>query len=132
MDWAKLEEQRRFSPEKMVKTGLFETGRFFCDLYCFEPGQIQKPHSHSDSDGKRNPFRMAGKNWSWQSFQETVSTGKLGLGPNVDGLLFVTASHWSCVHSYFAIRNSGTVTVCTGCSSGSPALLPISNMPLGM
>ncbi|MCZ6480087.1 MAG: cupin domain-containing protein [candidate division NC10 bacterium] len=50
MDWAKLEEQRRFSPEKMVKTGLFETGRFFCDLYCFEPGQIQKPHSHSDSD----------------------------------------------------------------------------------
>lgn len=50
MDWAKLEEQRRFSSEKMVKTCLFETGRFFCDLYCFEPGQIQKPHSHSNSD----------------------------------------------------------------------------------
>lgn len=50
MDWVRLEEQRRFSAEKMVKTGLFETGRFFCDMYCFEPGQVQKPHSHSNSD----------------------------------------------------------------------------------
>ncbi|MFQ5801976.1 MAG: cupin domain-containing protein [Candidatus Methylomirabilales bacterium] len=50
MDWVRLEERRRFTPEKMVKAGLFETGRFFCDLYCFEPGQIQRPHSHSDSD----------------------------------------------------------------------------------
>lgn len=50
MEWVKLEERRRFSPEKMVKAGLFETGRFFCDLYCFEPGQAQKPHTHSDSD----------------------------------------------------------------------------------
>lgn len=50
MEWVKLEERRRFSPEKMVKAGLFETGRFFCDLCCFEPGQAQKPHTHSDSD----------------------------------------------------------------------------------
>lgn len=50
MEWVKLEECRRFSPEKMVKAGLFETGRFFCDLYCFEPGQAQKPHTHSDAD----------------------------------------------------------------------------------
>ncbi|MFQ5988633.1 MAG: cupin domain-containing protein [Candidatus Methylomirabilales bacterium] len=50
MDWVKLEERQRFSPEKMVKAGLFETGRFFCDLYCLEPGQLQKPHSHLNSD----------------------------------------------------------------------------------
>ncbi|MEE8503347.1 MAG: cupin domain-containing protein [candidate division NC10 bacterium] len=50
MEWVRLEQSRRFSAEKMVKAGLFETGRFFCDLYCFEPGQAQKPHTHSDSD----------------------------------------------------------------------------------
>ncbi len=50
MKWVDLQEQRRFSPEKMVKVGLFETERFFCDLYCFEPGQAQKPHTHAGSD----------------------------------------------------------------------------------
>ena len=41
---------RAFSPEKMRKVNLFETERFFCDIYCFEPGQEQKPHSHDGSD----------------------------------------------------------------------------------
>jgi quercetin dioxygenase-like cupin family protein len=50
MRWVKLEDMQRFSPEKMVKASLLETDRFFLDLYCFEPGQAQKPHSHTDSD----------------------------------------------------------------------------------
>ncbi|MCI0483155.1 MAG: cupin domain-containing protein [candidate division NC10 bacterium] len=50
MRWVKLEDIQRFSPERMVKAPLFETDRFFADLYCFEPGQAQKPHSHLDSD----------------------------------------------------------------------------------
>lgn len=41
---------RRFAPEKMQKIGLFETPRMFCDLYCLEPGQSQKAHSHGDAD----------------------------------------------------------------------------------
>ena len=41
---------RRFAPEKMQKVGLFETPRLFCDLYCLEPGQTQKAHSHGDAD----------------------------------------------------------------------------------
>lgn len=41
---------KKFSPEKMQKVNLFETGRFFCDVYCFEPGQTQKTHSHEGSD----------------------------------------------------------------------------------
>ncbi len=45
-----LEELRRFSPDKMDKVGLFETDRFYCDLYCLEVGQAQKPHSHFGSD----------------------------------------------------------------------------------
>ncbi len=41
---------RRFDPAKMQKLNLFETPRFFCDVYCLEPGQAQKPHAHDDQD----------------------------------------------------------------------------------
>ena len=34
----------------MTKTNLFETPRFFLDVYVFEPGQAQKPHVHDDND----------------------------------------------------------------------------------
>jgi len=44
------ESARAFSPEKLRKVGLFETPRFFLDLYCLEPGQSQKPHAHDGSD----------------------------------------------------------------------------------
>lgn len=39
-----------FSQEKMRKNGLFQTERLACDLYCFEPGQAQSPHTHQGSD----------------------------------------------------------------------------------
>jgi mannose-6-phosphate isomerase-like protein (cupin superfamily) len=41
---------RRFAPEKLQKVGLFASERFFCDLYCLEPGQSQKAHAHAGSD----------------------------------------------------------------------------------
>lgn len=41
---------RRFAADKMQKVGLFETPRMFCDLYCLEPGQAQKAHSHGEAD----------------------------------------------------------------------------------
>ena len=41
---------RRFAPDKLQKLNLFETPRFFCDVYCLEPGQEQKPHAHAESD----------------------------------------------------------------------------------
>ena len=34
----------------MKKTGIFDTAHLFCDLYAFEPGQVQKPHTHHNSD----------------------------------------------------------------------------------
>jgi quercetin dioxygenase-like cupin family protein len=40
----------RFAPEKMQKINLFETPNFFCDVYCLEPGQEQKPHTHAGAD----------------------------------------------------------------------------------
>ncbi len=40
----------QFSPDKMQKINLFETQNFFCDVYCLEPKQEQKVHSHKDED----------------------------------------------------------------------------------
>ena len=45
-----IEKMRVFSAEKMKKTNLFDTERMYCDLYCFEPGQAQKPHAHEGED----------------------------------------------------------------------------------
>jgi len=49
-NFKKLSDVRQFSPEKMKKNGIFETDRFFCDTYCFEPGQQQSPHTHGGED----------------------------------------------------------------------------------
>lgn len=40
----------RFAPDKMQKINLFETQNFFCDVYCLEPGQEQKVHTHRAED----------------------------------------------------------------------------------
>jgi quercetin dioxygenase-like cupin family protein len=45
-----LSDVQQFSAEKMKKNNLFETSRFFCDIYCFEPGQEQKGHIHGEQD----------------------------------------------------------------------------------
>ncbi|MCC6968521.1 MAG: cupin domain-containing protein [Nitrospira sp.] len=45
-----LSEFQQFSQDKMKKNNLFETSRFFCDIYCFEPGQEQKGHIHGEQD----------------------------------------------------------------------------------
>jgi quercetin dioxygenase-like cupin family protein len=45
-----LEDFKQFSPDKMKKNNLFQTSRFFCDVYGFEPGQAQKGHVHGEQD----------------------------------------------------------------------------------
>jgi quercetin dioxygenase-like cupin family protein len=45
-----LADYQQFSAEKMKKNNLFQTPRFFCDIYCFEPGQEQKGHVHGEQD----------------------------------------------------------------------------------
>ena len=39
-----------YSQEKLKKHNVFQSNRFFCDVYCFEPNQIQKGHVHADQD----------------------------------------------------------------------------------
>jgi mannose-6-phosphate isomerase-like protein (cupin superfamily) len=45
-----LSDFPQFSSEKMKKNNIFQTSRFFCDVYCFEPGQEQKGHIHGEQD----------------------------------------------------------------------------------
>ena len=45
-----LDDVQQFAQEKMKKHNLFQSQRFFCDVYCFEPGQEQKAHVHADQD----------------------------------------------------------------------------------
>ena len=50
MNLRSLRELPRFSADKMQKVSVFSTERLFYDLYCLEPGQAQKVHSHAGSD----------------------------------------------------------------------------------
>jgi quercetin dioxygenase-like cupin family protein len=45
-----LSDYQKFSSEKMKKNNIFQSPRFFCDIYCFEPGQEQKGHIHGEQD----------------------------------------------------------------------------------
>ena len=45
-----LSNFQKFKSEKMKKNNIFKTPRFFCDVYCFEPGQEQKGHIHGEQD----------------------------------------------------------------------------------
>jgi len=44
-----VSQQRRFAPDKMQKVNLFASPQMFCDVYCLEPGQAQKPHEHANA-----------------------------------------------------------------------------------
>ena len=43
-------DARRYDPSKLQKLNVFQTPRFFLDVYCLQPGQSQKPHQHADAD----------------------------------------------------------------------------------
>jgi mannose-6-phosphate isomerase-like protein (cupin superfamily) len=50
MEVRKIDDLIRFSVDKMQKLPLFESAKYFCDLYCLRPGQDQRIHSHAESD----------------------------------------------------------------------------------
>jgi mannose-6-phosphate isomerase-like protein (cupin superfamily) len=50
MKVVKVRDSVAFSSEKMKKVSLLDTDKFFCDVYCLEPGQFQKVHSHEGQD----------------------------------------------------------------------------------
>ena len=50
MDVKNIRDLIRFSDAKMQKIPLFDSPRYFCDLYCLRSGQDQRIHSHAESD----------------------------------------------------------------------------------
>ncbi|GKS58681.1 cupin [Nitrospira sp.] len=74
MNVINLLDYQQFGAEKMKKNNIFQTPRFFCDVYCFEPGQEQKGHVHGDQDKVYLVLEGEG------TFQ--VGTEKRVLGPN--------------------------------------------------
>jgi quercetin dioxygenase-like cupin family protein len=73
-NFKRISDALQFSSEKMRKNAIFETERFFCDLYCFEPGQVQAPHAHQGSD--KVYYVIKGKGW----FQVGEEEKELGEG----------------------------------------------------
>jgi quercetin dioxygenase-like cupin family protein len=45
-----IDDSTEFSPEKLFKADLFSSDGLFVGLNCFERGQSQKVHLHSESD----------------------------------------------------------------------------------
>jgi quercetin dioxygenase-like cupin family protein len=50
METKSIDDLIRFSDEKMQKVPLFDSAKYFCDLYCLKPGQEQRIHTHEESD----------------------------------------------------------------------------------
>ena len=50
MNVVRLSDYQLFSSEKIKKNNIFQTARFFCDIYCVEPGQEQRGHVHGEQD----------------------------------------------------------------------------------
>ena len=50
MEVVDFESRVFFSDEKMQKVLLFDSEKYFCDLYCLRPGQDQRVHTHAESD----------------------------------------------------------------------------------
>src|SRR5262245_23685881 len=50
METRHIDSLIHFADDKMQKVPLFDSSKYFCDLYCLKPGQDQRIHSHVESD----------------------------------------------------------------------------------
>lgn len=50
MEYAILQEQRRFNNDKMQKIPIFSSNKLLFDQYCLRPGQFQRVHRHQTED----------------------------------------------------------------------------------
>lgn len=77
----KLSEAMSFGADKMKKNGVFETERFFCDVYCFEPGQAQAPHTHAGSD--KVYYVISGKgSFEIGAEKKELAEGEIAIAPS--------------------------------------------------
>src|SRR5436853_7244386 len=50
MEVRNVDQLIRFSDDKIQKIPLFDSPKYFCDLYCLKPGQDQRIHTHEESE----------------------------------------------------------------------------------
>ena len=74
-------ESIEFNSEKMKKVGLLDTDNFFCDIYCLEPEQFQKVHSHEGSDKVYMVLQGKGK-VTVGSVEKELSENDITLAPS--------------------------------------------------
>jgi len=83
MEVVNVIEKVAFKSEKMNKVSLFNSDRFFCDVYCLEPGQAQKVHAHEGSD--KIYYLLEGKGRITIGSQEReLQTGDITMAPSGD------------------------------------------------
>jgi mannose-6-phosphate isomerase-like protein (cupin superfamily) len=73
----------QFRAEKMLKVGLFDTPRMFCDVYCLEPGQEQAPHVHEGADKVYYVIDGEGE-FTLGSDQHRLGPGNVVLAPSLE------------------------------------------------
>ena len=79
-NFKKLSDAMQFAADRMKKNGVFETDRFFCDTYCFEPGQEQKAHTHDKED--KIYYVLEGKGtFTVGSEVRELAAGEIALAP---------------------------------------------------
>ena len=67
METRNIRDLIQFSDEKMKKIPVFDSARYFCDLYCLKSRQEQRVHTHAESDKiyfvlqGRGTFHIAGQ-----------------------------------------------------------------------
>jgi mannose-6-phosphate isomerase-like protein (cupin superfamily) len=50
METQNIKDLIRFAEEKMQKIPVFESAKYFFDIYCLKPGQDQRVHTHAESE----------------------------------------------------------------------------------
>ena len=79
METRNIAQLVRFSDDKMQKIPLFESAKYFCDIYCLKPGQDQRIHTHAESDKiylvlrGRGLFHIAGEDRELGSGQAVIA-----------------------------------------------------------
>ena len=101
----KLSEYQQFASDKMKKNNIFETPRFFCDVYCFEPGQEQKGHVHDgekqcchDIGRRRTARRMSTPGFARRSHAVDAELGRLILKHGEQRILGHSHGHGSLLY----------------------------------
>lgn len=66
--------------DKFYKSTLFQSNTLLLGLNCLEPGQIQKPHEHSDQDKFYYVVEGSGRFWLGEN-RRTAAAGEVVWAP---------------------------------------------------